>query len=382
VRARDAARTAFGVLTRNNPIAWKVALLAAGALVGLLFLVGLLTQLSGAAATAGGCRATLGGKDGPPPQFLPIYAGASKRFGLDPRGPSILAAIHGIENGFSPGGGPTSSAGAVGPMQFLPSTWAVYGVDGNGDGVKDINNVWDAIFGAANLLHADGAPGDWRRAIFSYNQADWYVNMVLERAASYEVKVVCDPAAPISTGPADLRRAIVLPQPRSFTTLPANAVAPGHTRTACDTRLMGDVLWIIRTYRLRAWDCRASGHQTHGAGFSIDLVPEEDPHPTPGDRSARTAAAWSRVHQLAYDLGWRETCASTGCFGQMVSAIQAAFYNGYDNHGDPAHYTGSCGCPHIHISWVAAGGIAAAAPGPPREWVKAFPSPGTPTQGN
>ena len=240
-------------------------------------------------------------------------------------------------------------------MQFLPSTWAVYGVDGNGDGVKDINNVWDAIFGAANLLHADGAPGDWRRAIFSYNQADWYVNMVLERAASYEVRVVCDPAAPISTGPAELRRAIVLHQPRSFTTLPANAVASGHTRTACDTRLMGDVLWIIRTYRLRAWDCRASGHQTHGAGFSIDLVPEEDPHPTPGDRSARTAAAWSRVHQLAYDLGWRETCASTGCFGQMVPAIQAAFYNGYDNHGDPAHYTGSCGCPHIHISWVAAG---------------------------
>ena len=95
-------------------------------------------------------------------QFLPIYAGASRRFGLDPRGPSILAAIHGIENGFSAGGGPTSSAGAVGPMQFLPSSWAAYGVDGNGDGVKDINNVWDAIFGAANLLHADGAPGDWR----------------------------------------------------------------------------------------------------------------------------------------------------------------------------------------------------------------------------
>jgi hypothetical protein len=65
----------------------------------------------------------------------------------------------------------------------------------------------------------------------------------------------------------------------------------------------------------------------------------------------------------------------------MVPAIQAAFYNGYDNHGDPAHYTGSCGCPHIHISWVAGGGIAAAATGPPREWVKAFPSPGTPTEG-
>jgi hypothetical protein len=377
----DRWRTAVGVLVRANPVVWKLGALAAAALLGLLFLVGLLTQLSGAAASSGGCRATLGGKHGPPARFLPIYAGASQRFGLDPRGPSILAAIHGIENGFSPGGGPSSPAGAVGPMQFLPSTWAVYGVDGDGDGVRDINNVWDAIFGGANYLRASGAPADWRRAIFAYNHADWYVNLVLERAASYEVRVICDAAGPISTGPAELRRAITLHEPRSYTALPRELVAPGHARTSCDTRLVGDVSWILRTYRLRAWDCRASGHNTHGAGFSIDLVPEEDPDPTPGDRSRRTAAAWSRVTQLAYDLGWRESCASTGCFGQMAPAIQAAFYNGYDNHGEPAHYSGGCGCPHIHISWVAAGGIAGAALAPPRDWVKAFPSPGTPLQG-
>jgi transglycosylase-like protein with SLT domain len=364
----------------GNPLAWKIALGAAAGLVALLFLVGLMIQLGGAAAAAG-CSATLGiGKDGPPERFLPIYAGASERFTLGARGPSILAAIHGIENGFSPGGGPSSSAGAVGPMQFLPSTWAVYGVDGDGDGSKDINDVNDAIYAAGNYLRASGAPADWRRALFSYNHADWYVNMVLERAASYEVRVVCDPGSPISTEDAGLNRAIILHRPRSFTPLPTKLVAPGNTRTPCDTRLMGNIVWILRAYRLYAWDCRASGHNTHGAGFSIDLVPQEDAHPTPGDDSEMEA--WTRVTQLAYDLGWRESCAVTGCFGQMVPAMQAAFYNGYDNHGDPLHYRGPCGCPHLHLSWIAAGGIAAASPGPPRDWTKAFPSPGTPTQGN
>jgi hypothetical protein len=372
---------AVGILARTNPIAWKIALAAVGGLIALLFLVGLMAQLTSSASAAGECSATLGsGKNGPPRQFLAIYAAAAERFELGARGPSILAAIHGIENNFSPGGGPTSSAGAVGPMQFIPATWAVYGVDGDGDGSKDINDVDDAIHGAANYLRASGAPGDWRRAIYSYNHADWYVNMVLERAASYEVRVVCTPGSPISAGPAALSRAITLHQPRSFTPLPVKLVAPGNTRTACDTRLMGNVTWVLQAYRLRAWDCRAAGHNTHGAGFSIDIVPEEDPHPTPGDGSE--IEGWERVKQLAYDLGWRESCASTGCFGQMVPAIQAAFYNGYDNHGDPKHYRGSCGCPHLHISWVAAGAIAAAAPGPPRQWVKAFPSPGTPTRGN
>jgi hypothetical protein len=372
---------AVGILVRANPIAWKIALACVAGVVALLFLVGLTVQLSGSAAAAGECSATLGsGKKGPPRQFLPIYAAAAERFRLGARGPSILAAIHGIENNFSPGGGPTSSAGAIGPMQFIPSTWAAYGVDGDGNGTKEVDDVDDAIHGAANYLRSSGAPGDWRKAIYSYNHADWYVNMVLERAASYEVRVVCTPGPVIGVGPAELKRAITLHQPRSFTPLPANLVAAGNTRTPCDTRLMGNVTWVLRTYRLRAWDCRASGHSTHGAGFSIDLVPEEDPHPTPGDRSKMDA--WARVRQLAYDLGWREGCASTGCFGQMVPAIQAAFYNGYDNHGDPEHYAGRCGCPHIHLSWVAAGGIAAAAPAAPREWVKAFPSPDTPAEGS
>jgi murein DD-endopeptidase MepM/ murein hydrolase activator NlpD len=67
-------------------------------------------------------------------------------------------------------------------MQFLPSTWRLYGVDANGDGVKDPYNPVDAIFAAARYLRAAGADTDLRRAVFAYNHADWYVDSVLLRA--------------------------------------------------------------------------------------------------------------------------------------------------------------------------------------------------------
>ena len=67
-------------------------------------------------------------------------------------------------------------------MQFLPSTWRLYGVDANGDRVKDPYNPVDAIFAAARYLRAAGADTDIRRAVFAYNHADWYVDSVLLRA--------------------------------------------------------------------------------------------------------------------------------------------------------------------------------------------------------
>ncbi|WP_309233847.1 lytic murein transglycosylase [Conexibacter sp. W3-3-2] len=79
----------------------------------------------------------------------------------------------------------TNSAGAAGPMQFIASTWAAYGVDGNGDGRRNIYDPQDAIPGAANYLSASGAPGSWQRALFAYNHAQWYVDEVLARAREY-----------------------------------------------------------------------------------------------------------------------------------------------------------------------------------------------------
>jgi hypothetical protein len=119
------------------------------------------------------------------PAFLgPIYQAAAQAYDLGPAGPSILAAINEIESGFGQNLGP-SSAGAEGWMQFMPSTWATYGVDADNDGTKDPNNPNDAIFAAARYLRAAGMPEDPEGAVFAYNHADWYVAEVMARAACF-----------------------------------------------------------------------------------------------------------------------------------------------------------------------------------------------------
>jgi hypothetical protein len=101
---------------------------------------------------------------------------------------TILAAIGQIESADGTNVGP-SSAGALGPMQFLPSTWKAWGIAGFGrTGPPDIMNPYDAVPSAARLLCADGAARGGRalyQAIFDYNHADWYVREVLGLAAEY-----------------------------------------------------------------------------------------------------------------------------------------------------------------------------------------------------
>jgi hypothetical protein len=101
---------------------------------------------------------------------------------------TVLAAIGQIESADGTNMGP-SIAGAMGPMQFLPSTWAAWGIDGFGEtGPPDILNPYDAVPSAARLLCADGAAAGGQSlydAIFDYNHADWYVNEVLSLAAEY-----------------------------------------------------------------------------------------------------------------------------------------------------------------------------------------------------
>ena len=93
----------------------------------------------------------------------------------------VLAAINKVETNFGRNQGP-SSAGAVGWMQFLPSTWLRWGVDADGDGIADPWNATDAVYSAARYLAATGGKKELRRAIFAYNHADWYVDQVLEVA--------------------------------------------------------------------------------------------------------------------------------------------------------------------------------------------------------
>jgi murein DD-endopeptidase MepM/ murein hydrolase activator NlpD len=97
----------------------------------------------------------------------------------------VLAAINKIESNFGRNMGP-SSAGAVGWMQFMPSTWLRWGTDANGDGVADPWAPEDAIFSAARYLAAAGGRTDLYRGVFAYNHADWYVRDVLDLAALYD----------------------------------------------------------------------------------------------------------------------------------------------------------------------------------------------------
>ncbi len=113
-----------------------------------------------------------------PPFLLPIYQAAGIQYGIRWE---VLAAINEIETDYGRNLN-VSSAGALGWMQFIPSTWKAYGVDANDDKKKDPYNPVDAIFGAARYLKAAGGDKDIRKAVFAYNHADWYVDSVLMRA--------------------------------------------------------------------------------------------------------------------------------------------------------------------------------------------------------
>lgn len=116
-----------------------------------------------------------------PPFLLPIYQACGTEYGIPWQ---VLASINRIETAFGTNLN-VSTAGALGWMQFIPSTWKAYGVDANRDGRKDPYNPVDAICAAARYLNASGGEEDLRSAIFSYNHADWYVDEVLLYARQY-----------------------------------------------------------------------------------------------------------------------------------------------------------------------------------------------------
>jgi membrane-bound lytic murein transglycosylase B len=116
-------------------------------------------------------------------EYMELYKESARNYGFGPDW-YILAAVGKVESNHGESMG-TSSAGAMGPMQFMPTTWETSGVDGNGDGVANVMDPEDAIPAAASYLADGGAPQDWYRALYSYNHADWYVKKVLAVAEAY-----------------------------------------------------------------------------------------------------------------------------------------------------------------------------------------------------
>ncbi|HEY7966878.1 MAG TPA: lytic murein transglycosylase [Solirubrobacteraceae bacterium] len=113
-----------------------------------------------------------------PPFLLAIYQAAASAYGVPWQ---VLAAINEVETDYGTNLD-VSSAGAIGWMQFLPSTWKRYGVDASGSGARDPYNAADAIFAAARYLAAAGAARNLPHAIFAYNHSHAYVQSVLDRA--------------------------------------------------------------------------------------------------------------------------------------------------------------------------------------------------------
>ncbi len=95
----------------------------------------------------------------------------------------LLAAVHETETGQSGNTARKSYAGATGPMQFMPATFAHYAMDGDGNGTKDITDFDDALLTAGNYLRAGGADkAKYSAALYNYNHSNTYVSHVLSIA--------------------------------------------------------------------------------------------------------------------------------------------------------------------------------------------------------
>lgn len=168
-----------------------LTIVATGAGAGVMLVAALIGGTTGA-LTAAANRADLGcaTSDHPgattvagdiPADYLRLYRMAERAYGIPW---TVLAAIGHIESHHGRDQR-VSHAGARGPMQFIPSTWATYGLDGDDDGRRDPTDPADAIPSAARYLRANGAPAHLREAIFAYNHLWSYVDDVITYAHRY-----------------------------------------------------------------------------------------------------------------------------------------------------------------------------------------------------
>jgi cell wall-associated NlpC family hydrolase len=169
--------------------------------LALVFLVTAGTSASQASTDLAGGPSTLALAD-IPPAYLALYMGAAQTCPGLPWG--VLAGIGKVESDHSHSAAPgvhsgANNAGAEGPMQFEPATFAQYAVDGDHDGTLNVYDAADAIYTAAAMLCANGAasgtPAGIRRAVFAYNHSQVYVTGALSWAARYTVPAPAGTAA-------------------------------------------------------------------------------------------------------------------------------------------------------------------------------------------
>ena len=191
-------------------------------------------------------------------QLLALWQQAGSAYGVPWE---VLGAINKIESAFGRNMGP-SSAGAVGWMQFMPSTWARWGMDADGDGLANPWDPEDAIYSAARYLAAAGAQSDLSRAIFAYNHAQWYVDDVLELAAQFGDGATFDTGLPVVPAGSDVVYQVDdleqrLAAARRAVTRARQALVHGEKR-------IEKLEWGVLAARQRAGNPNLSDAQFHG----------------------------------------------------------------------------------------------------------------------
>jgi len=295
-------------------------------------IVGMMTAVVGQSAAESGpeFRPTRTALNDIPERYLSLYRNVGARYGLDW---AWLAAIGKVETDhgrFADGACATSSAGARGPMQFMPGTWAAYG-DGN------ICDPVDAIPAAARYLKASGAPKDWPRAVFAYNHAGWYVDKVTAQAEEYRGALHAG-AVGIDVESATVRA--VLMNPRIVLT-------PGQRadlrRPGMDARVIATLAWIgerhtIVVTSLRADHAPGTNHEV-GRAFDVGAVDGEPCAERWGGLPRR-----SRCGVLAEELAAVE--------GRMRSTELIWCWDP-DGPTIPWSFARADHCDHLHVGWDA-----------------------------
>ena len=197
-------------------------------------------------------------------------------------------------------------------------TWEAYGVDGDGDGRRDVYVPVDAIFGMANYLARVGRAG---------RLASGALRVQPQRGVRRRRHRV--------EGPLPAR-----PRPRSpLTTQPVGAgwlqPLPSVPGDRCDSRIVADVEAIVRVYGVTISDCYGGAPHTVNGEHPLGLAM---------DSSRPTATGRGRCGSPSTSAG-RPIAPPPAAAAAGRSAV--VLYNGYPGHGDPAHTD----TPHLHLSW-------------------------------
>lgn len=342
-------------------------LLGIGLLI-LLMVAAIAGSLADLSAQASGCTPVADGPTGDvadiPASLMPIYDQAAARYGLGVGGWAYLASINYQETDFGHNLS-TSSAGAIGWMQFEPGTWHRYGVSADPSkpgAAPDPYDPWDAVFAAANYLAASGAPGDWMAALAVYGNAGWYAAQVQQRAEGYlhaaagggTVVDVSqqESCAPIPPGPTTPGTTATL-LPNGTAAIPRDAPPAVQAAIAAGNRIIDTAYSLERdpnmlTTVMSSYDCSGStDYVLYNAGLSSPQVDVGDGvagdstlletygAPGPGQWItvyASPAHAFIKVAGLILDTAWwgpvQPTTPSSGPRWQPASILPAQLHDG------------------------------------------------------